>query len=45
MALPWVLDQLEDYAERRGISYAAFRELGVDAAVLKQAGISRAKHR
>ncbi|NNE94975.1 MAG: hypothetical protein HKN24_03015 [Acidimicrobiales bacterium] len=34
-----------DYAERRGISYAAFRELGVDAAVLKQAGISRAKHR
>ncbi len=34
-----------DYAERRGISYAAFRELGVDAAVLKRAGISRAKHR
>jgi hypothetical protein len=30
------------YAERKKISYAAFRELGVDAAVLKRAGISRA---
>ncbi|MDA3041101.1 MAG: hypothetical protein O3C27_16545 [Actinomycetota bacterium] len=29
------------YAERKNISYAAFRELGVDAAVLKKAGISR----
>ena len=33
------------YAERRGISYAAFRELGVEARVLKQAGISRAEHK
>ena len=32
------------YAERRGISYAAFRELGVEANVLKRAGITRAKH-
>ncbi|MFW2382801.1 MAG: hypothetical protein ACN4GZ_13660 [Acidimicrobiales bacterium] len=32
------------YAERRGISYAAFRELGVEAGVLKKAGITRAKH-
>lgn len=30
------------YAERKGISYAAFRELGVSAATLKKAGISRA---
>lgn len=30
------------YAQRKYISYAAFRELGVDAAVLKRAGISRA---
>jgi hypothetical protein len=30
------------YSERKGISYAAWRELGVDAAVLKKAGISRA---
>lgn len=30
------------YAERKGISYGAFRELGVSAAVLKQAGITRA---
>lgn len=30
------------YSERKGISYAAWRELGVDAAVLKRAGISRA---
>lgn len=30
------------YAERKGITYAAFREIGVPAAVLKKAGISRA---
>ena len=30
------------YAERKGISYAAFRQIGVPAAVLKRAGISRA---
>ena len=29
------------YSERKGISYAAWRELGVEAAVLKRAGISR----
>lgn len=31
------------YSQRKGISYAAWRELGVDAAVLKRAGISRAR--
>ena len=31
-----------DFAKRKGISYAAWREAGVDAAVLKRAGISRA---
>lgn len=31
------------YAERKGISYAAFRELGVPAATLKAAGIGRAR--
>jgi signal transduction histidine kinase len=30
------------YARRKGISYAAWRELGVSADVLKRAGISRA---
>jgi hypothetical protein len=30
------------YSERKRISYAAWRELGVEAAVLKRAGISRA---
>ncbi|MEL7157845.1 MAG: hypothetical protein AAFN30_14785 [Actinomycetota bacterium] len=30
------------YAQRKGITYAAFREVGVPAAVLKEAGISRA---
>lgn len=30
-----------DYGQRKGISYAAWREAGVDAAVLKKAGISR----
>lgn len=29
------------YSERRGISYAAWREAGVPASVLKQAGITR----
>lgn len=29
------------YSERKGISYAAWRELGVDAAVLKRAGVGR----
>ncbi|HUW01546.1 MAG TPA: hypothetical protein VMW08_04255 [Acidimicrobiales bacterium] len=29
------------YSERKGISYAAWRELGVDASVLKAAGIKR----
>ena len=31
------------YSERKGISYAAWRELGVSAAVLKAAGISRSR--
>lgn len=30
------------YSTRKGISYAAWRQLGVEAAVLKRAGISRA---
>lgn len=29
------------YADRKGISYAAFRELGVPAATLRAAGVSR----
>jgi hypothetical protein len=32
------------YSERRGISYAAWRELGVEAAVLKKAAIGRGGH-
>jgi len=31
------------YGERKGISYAAWRELGVDAAVLKKAGVARTR--
>jgi hypothetical protein len=31
------------YSERKGISYAAWRELGVPAATLKAAGVSRAR--
>ena len=31
------------YGERKGISYAAWREVGVDAATLKEAGISRGR--
>jgi hypothetical protein len=30
-----------EYGARKGISYAVWREVGVDAAVLKRAGISR----
>jgi len=30
------------YSERKGITYAAWREIGVPAAVLKAAGVSRA---
>ena len=32
----------KSYGDRKGISYAAWRELGVPASVLKRAGISRA---
>ena len=50
MQAPVDLTALEDdfvaaakaYGERKGISYAAWREVGVPAAVLKRAGISRA---
>ena len=31
-----------NYSERKGITYAAWREAGVDAAVLRKAGIGRA---
>jgi uncharacterized Ntn-hydrolase superfamily protein len=31
----------KSYSSRQGISYATWREIGVDAAVLKRAGISR----
>jgi uncharacterized Ntn-hydrolase superfamily protein len=33
----------KSYASRNGISYSAFRELGVSADVLKRCGISRAR--
>ena len=32
----------KSYGQRKGISYAAWREAGVDAAVLRRAGVSRA---
>ncbi len=32
----------KSYSARQGISYATWREIGVEAAVLKRAGISRA---
>lgn len=46
---PVDLESLEDefveaapgYSERKGITYAAWREVGVPAAVLKRAGITR----
>jgi hypothetical protein len=33
----------KSYSARQGISYATWREIGVDAAVLKRAGISRSE--
>lgn len=36
------VDAAADYSARKGISYAAWRQLGVEAAVLKRAGITRA---
>ena len=33
------------YSKRRGISYAAWREAGVDAAVLQKAGVTRSTSR
>lgn len=35
------LDVAKSYGERQGISYASWREVGVDAAVLKRAGVAR----
>jgi hypothetical protein len=35
------VDAAKAYSERKHISYAAWRELGVEASVLKRAGISR----
>ena len=34
---------VKDYSQRKGISYSAWREAGVPAAVLKQAGVSRSQ--
>jgi hypothetical protein len=36
------VEAAKGYSERKGISYAAWREMGVEASVLKKAGISRA---
>lgn len=35
------LEVAKEYSDRKGITYTAWRELGVDPAVLKRAGISR----
>lgn len=35
------VDVANGYSDRKGISYAAWREIGVDAGVLKRAGIKR----
>lgn len=38
---PGFTQYAKNYSQRKGISYAAWRELGVPAAVLQRAGISR----
>lgn len=37
------IDAAAPYSERKGISYTAWRELGVPAAVLKKAGVKRTR--
>lgn len=37
------VDAAAEYSERKGITYPAWRELGVPAAVLKSAGIKRTR--
>lgn len=37
------VDAAAEYSERKGISYPAWREAGVPAAVLKQAGVKRTR--
>lgn len=37
------VDAAAEYSERKGITYSAWREAGVPAAVLKQAGIRRTR--
>ena len=37
------VDAAAEYSERKGISYSAWRELGVPAAALKRAGVKRTR--
>ena len=37
------VDAAKEYSERKGITYTAWREAGVPAAVLKQAGVPRTR--
>lgn len=37
------VDAAAEYSERKGISYTAWRELGVPAAVLREAGVPRTR--
>ncbi len=37
------VDAAAEYSERKGISYSAWRELGVPAAVLRKAGVPRTR--
>lgn len=37
------VDAAKDYSDRKGITYTAWRELGVPAAVLKRAGVPRTR--
>lgn len=37
------IEAVKDYSERKGITYTAWREAGVPAAVLRQAGVPRTR--
>lgn len=40
---PGFVDVVSSYSERKGITYAAWRELGVPAKVLRAGGVSRSR--
>ncbi len=45
MLQSWFVDHVASYSERKGVSYTAWREFGVPASVLREAGIKETRRR